>query len=508
MISSQAFRADRPMTNKCLADRRELVDAVMRENLYSFLIGSFEILCPGEKLARASYLEAMCYALQQVAAGKCRRLIISVAPRHLKSICGSVLLPAFELGRDPTSKVVVVSYGKELAREHAEQFRLLVESPFYKRLFPKMKIHPKHNRFDHVKTTAGGGRKSVSTAGGITGFGAKLIVIDDLGKPSEMRHDTYRQELRDYFDQTLYSRLNDKRVGRIVSIQQRLHPDDFTAYLLEKDTFEHLCLPSIAEIPTQIPLYNNRVYPRKPGDLLNPDREPHEVLKQIKADIGTFAFQAQYQQNPQAGESAYLSMEDLHLVDQLPDRGVFVRRVQSWDTAAKDSPRCDFTVCLTFGWHAHEERWYLLDVYRARTSYTEAKAAVSRMRKQWRADAVLIENSAMGAHLLDEFRKTSAGLFQGVNVVSSKVDRFIPQTDWIKSGKLVIPTDKPWYDEFRRELLAFPDSTKDDQVDALTQFAEYMRRGQDAYLDTDPYTGRRQGLRRRERPRREDRMVF
>ena len=487
---------------------REFLDALQRENLYAFLIGSFGILCPGETLARAPYLEAMCYALQRVATGDCQRLMISIAPRHLKSICGSVLLPAFELGRDPTKKVVVVSYGKDLAREHAEQFRRLVTSAFYRRLFPKMKMHPKHDRIEHMKTTAGGGRKSVSLGGGVTGFGANLIIIDDLGKPAEMRHAAYRQELRDFFDQTLFSRLNDKRTDRVVSIQQRLHPDDFSAYLLEKETFEHLCLPSIAEVPEDIPLYNNRVFKRERGDLLNPLREPQEVLDQIKADIGNFAFQAQYQQNPADGESAYLSMSDLHLEGTLPDEELFVRRVQSWDTAAKDGPRSDYSVGMTFGWHRIEERWYLLDVFRKRVDYTELKASIQRVRERWHADRVLIEASAMGNALLDELKRETSGVYQPVNVVQSKLDRFIPHTDWIKSGRLVIPTEKPWFDDFRRELLSFPDSPHDDQVDALTQFAEDMRRSQEAYLDTDPNTGRRMGLTRRERPRREDRMKF
>lgn len=487
---------------------REVADALTRENLYAFLVAAFLILCPGEKLARARYLEAMCYALQRVASGQCQRLMISIAPRHLKSICGSVLLPAFVLGRDPTQKIVVVSYGKDLGREHAELFRRLVTSPYYQRLFPRMKLDPKHNRFDHMKTTEGGGRKSSSIGGGITGFGANLIIIDDLGKPSEMRHDSYRQELRDYFDQTLFSRLNDKRTDRIVSIQQRLHPDDFSAYLLEKETFEHLCLPSIAEIPEDILLYNNRDWARRPGDLLSPDREPRQVLDQIKADIGNYAFQAQYQQNPSEAENEYLSMDDLHLVDTLPDDASFTRRVQSWDTAAKDGPRCDYSVGLTFGWHAFEERWYLLDVYRKRVNITELKAAILRERKRWYVDRVLIEDSAMGQSILQEFRKATAGVFMGINVVSSKLNRFIPHTDWIKSGKLVIPTDKPWFDPFRLELLAFPDASYDDQVDALTQFAEYMKRSQNAYLDTDVETGRRMGRYRPSRPRREDRMRF
>ncbi|WP_170430385.1 hypothetical protein [Ruegeria arenilitoris] len=138
----------------------------------------------------------------------------------------------------------------------------------------------------------------------------------------------------------------------------------------------------------------------------------------------------------------------------------------------------------------------------------EAWNAVLRLRKQWRADRVLIESPAMGIHLLGELKRTAAGVYMPINVVTGKLDRFIPQTDWIKSGKLAIPTDKPWFDEFRKELLVLPNALKDDQADAPTQFAEHMRRSQGTYLDTGPCSDRRQGNYRPERPRREDRMRF
>ncbi|MZR11439.1 hypothetical protein GQE99_00135 [Maritimibacter sp. DP07] len=384
------------MSEQSVDLQSKMLDVLARENMYLFLAAMFPVICPGETLVRAPYLEAMCHSLQNVATGKTKRLMISIAPRHLKSICGSVLLPAYELGRDPTKKVVVVSYNNDLAREHGDLFRRVVTSNAFKRIFPDFKIDTKHDRLEHIKTTKGGGRKSVSVGGGVTGFGANLIVIDDLGKPADMRHDTYRQSLRDYFDQTLFSRLNDKQEDRIVSIQQRLHPDDFSAYLIEKGTFDHLCLPAIAEVPETIPLYNGRTWERKRGDLLNPGRESREVLDQIRADIGQYAFQAQYQQNPVAGENDFLTMDDLHLVDTLPDKDMFTRRVQSWDTALKNGPRCDYSVGLTFGYHREEERWYLLDVVRERLDYTNLKATVLRKRKEWRADKVLIEASAMG----------------------------------------------------------------------------------------------------------------
>ncbi|MWD26085.1 phage terminase large subunit [Aquicoccus sp. SCR17] len=472
------------------------MEALQRHNLYLFLIGAFEVLFPGRPLQKAPYLEAMCHALQEVANGRSPRLMISIAPRHLKSVCGSVLFPAFFLGHFPEKKVMVVSYGGDLAREHGGLFRRLVESPFYKRLFA-MRIDPKHNRIEHMKTTKGGGRQAASLGGSVTGFGADVIIIDDLAKASDMQSEVIREQARTFFDQSLYSRLDNKAEARIVSIQQRLHQDDFAVYLLEKGTFHHLCLPSIAEIRQEIPLYR-RPWIREVGDVLSPDREPRFVLEEIRKEIGNYAFQAQYQQDPAPGESQYLSMDDLHLVDAVPEMRHFVRFAQSWDTAVNDGPRSDYSVGLTFGWHEEEERWYLMDVVRERLKYPELLDRIRATRQRWRADKVLIENSALGAPALQELRRQESRTYSGVKPTDGKVERFVGQTDWIRSGQIVIPTDQPWYDTFRRELLQFPNATHDDQVDALTQFAALMRRRQGSYLDTDPVTGRRRGERRRE----------
>jgi len=496
------------MLNEAELASARLADTGMRQNLYLFLLGAFEVLHPGRTLYRAPYLEAMCFALQEVVNGRSPRLMISIAPRHLKSVCGSILFPAFLLGHSPEKKVMTVSYGGDLAREHGAMFRRLVQSLFYRRLFPQMRIDPKHDRIEHMKTTRGGGRHAVSLGGAVTGFGADVIVIDDLAKASDVHSEVIREQARAFFDESLFSRLDNKAEARIVSIQQRLHPDDFAAYLLEKGSFTHLCLPSIAETSQDIPLFGGRTWTRERGDILSPERESREVLEQIKVEIGSYAFRAQYQQDPAPGDSEFLSMEDLVLVDELPDLDNFTRFVQSWDTAVKDGPRCDYSVCLTFGWHAFEERWYLLDVLRQRLKYPDLKATVKRMRETWRCDLVLIEDTANGTGILQELRRQAYGVYRGITPATNKLDRFVPQTDWIMSGDLVIPTDKAWFDTFRRELLDFPNGAHDDQVDALTQFASFMRRRQEGYLDTDPETGRRRGIIRPERPRRDHRMRF
>lgn len=145
-----------------------------------------------------------------------------------------------------------------------------------------------------------------------------------------------------FFDQTLFSRLDNKRDARNVSVRQRLHQDELAAYLLEKGTFCHFCQPSVADFHQVIPLFGGRSRVREIGETLSPAREPKGVLDQIKVEIGSYAFRAWYQQDSVPGESEFLSMQDLTLVDVCPDDRIFVRRVQSWDTAVNDGPRCDY----------------------------------------------------------------------------------------------------------------------------------------------------------------------
>ena len=213
---------------------QQRADALRRSNFYIFVIEAFHILHPGAELSKEPYLEAMCWQLQEVAEGRTQRLLVTVPPRHLKSVCTSVALVAWMLGHNPGLKVIVASYGEDLARRHATDFRKVMQSAMYRRMFPATRIEPRSNRADEMRTTRGGGRKAVSLGGAVTGFGADVIIIDDLMKAQDALSERRREEAREYFEQTLYSRLDDKRRGRIIAIQQRLHEDDFAGYLIDK----------------------------------------------------------------------------------------------------------------------------------------------------------------------------------------------------------------------------------------------------------------------------------
>ena len=121
-----------------------------------------------------------------------RRLVITQPPRSLKSICTSVAFVAWALGHDPTLRFLCVSYSEGLSNDLARQFRMVVESEWYRRIFLEMRLK-KETRSECI-TTKGGGRVALSVGGSVTGRGADFILIDDPLKARRRRVGTSAQE--------------------------------------------------------------------------------------------------------------------------------------------------------------------------------------------------------------------------------------------------------------------------------------------------------------------------
>lgn len=448
--------------------------AARRQRLSLFLVKAFETLHPGQSpLDCGWYIQAMCHSLEQIERGEERRLVITVPPRHLKSVTAAVAFVAWALGRDPTLKVMVASYSQELSRQHAVQCRMLLEAPWYQRLFPETRISDGGNRALEVVTTKGGMRKGVSVGGSVTGFGADLIIVDDCMKADEVKSPTIREEVKNWFGNTLYTRLNDKQAGRIVSIQQRLHEDDLPAMLLDRG-YRHLNLPAIAEREEDVPIGLGRVHRRVVGDLLNPAREDAASLERTRREMGPAVFSAQYQQNPVVPEGNAIRMEWFKRYTDMPDRYAFTKVVQSWDTGMSAAPTSDYSACTTWGFR--DDQWYLLDVYRNRLDYPDLKREVLRIWRKWTPDRVLIEDAGAGKLLAQELRVRDD--FQSM-LCAARVDketRFTACFAEIEAGKILLPNSAPWLDDLCNELRAFPLGKNDDQVDSVSQFINHQKK--------------------------------
>jgi hypothetical protein len=239
------------------SDSRTL-EALLRSDFRAFVHKVFATLSPGQTYVSAWHVEAIAWRLEQVRRGEVRRLIINMPPRSLKSITASVAFPAFILGHDPSRRIICVSYSGDLTKKHSNDFRAVLEVPWYRRTFPNARTGPYKNSETEIELTARGFRLATSIGGTLTGRGGDIIIIDDPLKPDDALSETKRSAANHWFANTLLSRLDDKRTGAIVVVMQRVHMDDLTGFLLsQSDEWEVLSLPAIAERPPWRPSPGN-----------------------------------------------------------------------------------------------------------------------------------------------------------------------------------------------------------------------------------------------------------
>ncbi len=407
-----------------------------------------------------------------------QRIIVNLPPRHLKSLVGSVALPAWLLGHNPSMQIICASYGSELSEKFSRECRSVMESPWYKKLFPKTVLSRARNT--ELTTTAHGCRYATSVEGPLTGRGADLIIIDDPMKPDEALSDAIRSKVNAWFDNTLYSRLNNKETGSILVIMQRLHEDDLTGHLMGRGPWDHLVLPAIAEQDGSFQydvLGQQRVYRRKAGEALHPARESLATLTAIRQTMGEYNFAGQYQQAPAPREGGMVKRAwfKTYGPTERPER--FDLILQSWDTADKPTELADYSVCTT--WGLAGANVYLLHVLRKKLNYPDLKRRVREQADLHRAEVVLIEDKASGTQLIQELSQEGMHSVKAYQPKPSmtKQMRMDAQTGVIENGFVFVPTEAEWRDSYLHEMTIFPAGKHDDQVDSTAQALHWIKMG-------------------------------
>jgi predicted phage terminase large subunit-like protein len=450
---------------------RAILEAVLRNDFAAFVQRSFHTVVPGQPYLSNWHVEAVAHHLELCRQRRIRRLIITLPPRNLKSICASVAFPAFALGHDPSLRIVCASYAQDLAVKHARDCRAVMQSAWYRRLFPGTRIDPRKNTEGELELTARGYRLSTSVGGTLTGRGGNLIIIDDPMKPAEAMSETRRASVNEWYDTTLSSRLDNKTEDVIVIVMQRLHVDDLVGHVLEKEKWTHLNLPAIARVPQDIEIGEGKVFHRAVDSLLHPEREPMEVLEQQKAAMGSQTFSAQYQQEPVPPGGALVQWAWFQTYDSAPKRGPNDRIVQSWDTASKTSPKNDYSVCTT--WLIHGKDFYLLDVLRRRLEYPDLRRLILSHWQQYGSPTVLIEDTGPGIHLNQELPREGKLRPIAIRPDGDKLMRMEAQTPTIEAGYVHLPAEASWLGDFQVEMMSFPYGRHDDQVDSVSQFLNW-----------------------------------
>src|SRR5258708_2013053 len=381
---------------------RAALRAVLGTDLGSFIEYTFGVLRPGMEFRPNWHIEAMAYKLSQVAAGEVKRLIITLPPRNLKSICASCACTAWFRGPNPSERVVAVSYSGELAKTHANDFRLVVNDPVYQSVFPDMRIKRDTDR--EITTTARGRRYARSLDGTLTGLGGNLLIIDDPIKLGDARSQVVRERSIEWYRSTLVTRPDDKRAARIVVVMQRVHQEDLVGYLEQQGGFEILNLPAVAQQTSSYQTGPTTSYSYRAGEILHPEHESADVLLGLKKDMGSMRFSAQYQQTPVPAGGTFIKRKWLkwyspsEISAQPRDR-----IVMSWDIALSETQTGDSSAGVVL--LCRGETFYVLEVAKGQYPFGQLGKNIVDMSRRYARATLLIEQSPISLWLIQPLRQ-------------------------------------------------------------------------------------------------------
>lgn len=442
-----------------------------RNSFPAFIRKVFTTVSPGHQYVHSWHIDAMCEYLLACERGQIKNLVINIPPRCMKTITVSVAWPAWLLGHNPSAQVMAASYSQNLSEKDSMNTRYVMESPWYQKCFPDTVISPDQNQKRKFTTTAKGHRIATSVGGTVTGEGADYLILDDPLKPDEAIADTgtVRNKTNDWVDQTFMSRKNDPKSAVSVLIMQRLHEEDVAGHLLERG-WEHLSLPAEFTRKTTISIGDKR-WDMNQGDLLTPERLGREELRQLQVDLGSWAYAAQYLQNPAPVGGGLIKKQWFRFASERPIS--FNKVIHSWDTASKDGVLSDYSSCTV--WGVRKDGYYLLEVINTRLEFPELKKKVLDMAERDKPDYILIEDKASGQALLQELRATSMLPLYAIMPRQDKVTRLSAVSPEFEQGNVVLPEYAHWLDDYINQLTVFPNAKYDDMVDSTSQFLTWAK---------------------------------
>ena len=502
------------MLDLAASDIDALEASIAADSLADYTPMAWPVIEPATHFRSNWHIDAINEHLEAVTDGGLRRLIINIPPRHMKSTSVGVMWPTWTWLRHPHVRFLFASYAQTLVKRDSVKCRRIIESKggrledgtlvervgyqgLLRLLGATWNLAEDQNEKLRFENTEAGYRLSTSVDGSATGEGGDIIVIDDPHKADEVDTVTglQRQNVLDWMDGTMSSRLNDPKTGRVVLVMQRLHQVDLTGHLLEQGGWTHLCLP--AEYEPKHPF----VWPddprTEPGELLWPEHFGRDEIDDLKHKMGSYRAAGQLQQRPAPAEGGILKTRwwkyfDKDLLDEEAFYGRFSRVWQSWDTALKEKTTSDYTVGLLIGQDLAQR--YVLRRWRGRVGLTDMTTAVKDMAA-WAKErmprhashSIYVENAALGPELMAALRRDVQGVVP-IDADRDKVSRAYAISPQLEAGNVMVPgaslpdlsgpdpTLTPaWVQELVTECSSFPNAANDDQVDALTQALDPRR---------------------------------
>lgn len=402
--------------------------------------------------------------LEAVERGEITRLMITMPPRHGKSMLASEFFPAWYLGRNPDHYVIAVTYEQALADDFGRKVRNQIADPAFGAIFPGVGLKSdstSSRRFhvtqplDNFSTGQNGAYFAVGVGGPLTGRGAHLLLIDDPVKNrEEADSELIRKKTKDWYTSTAYTRLMPG--GRIVIIQTRWHEDDLSGWLIADHAHEgwdRLDLPAIDDR----------------GNALWPEQYDVPALEKIRMAIGSRDWSALYQQRPAPDSGDFFKAEWLKKCLSIPPReSLHVYGASDYAVTADGG---DWTVHVIVGVDP-EGRLYLLDMWRGQASSDAWVEAFCDLVLKWKpmgwAEETGQIKAGVGPFLTRRMMEREAYVVrEAFPTRGDKAVRAQSIRGRMAMNGLYVLHNAPFWSDLKSELMSFPVGVHDDQVDAL-----------------------------------------
>ena len=445
-----------------------------KKSFYDFSLDAFKTLHNGQELIPNWHIKLLCDRLQveaeRIVSGgeRGKHLLINVPPRTLKSELVNVFFSVYCWILKDSIQFISSSYSASLSIVLSTQSRRLIESDWFIEHFPDIKLSKDENTKSRFTTTNGGLRYSTSTGGTVTGMGGDVIVIDDPQNPQLARSEVERENANRFFNETLRSRLNNPDKGIFIVIMQRLHENDMTGMLLEKEphNWEHICLP--AELSDNVkPIELQELYI---DGLLFPQRLSKSVLDGFRIGLGSYGYSGQYSQLPSPSEGGIFKGAWFNTIKELPNNLKLDQLKWDFylDTAYTNKQENDATAMLCAAFHNNE--LYIREVRAVRMEFPELIKEIQNftiVNGYSNRSRIYVEPKASGKSIVQMLkRSTGLNIMEDKPPTQDKISRASSISAFVESGRVSM-LDGRYIDNFLNELKAFPNGSHDDMVDVL-----------------------------------------
>jgi len=394
------------------------------------------------------HIKVISEKLKQLESGEIKRLMVFLPPRSSKSVICSKLFPAWYIGRNPEHEILTVSHSDQLSS---------------------------------------------------AGRGAHIAILDDVMSEEDSYSEAGRRYVKEWYPAGLRTRIMPN--GSILIINTRYHYDDLCGWLLKQESEFSTILPwEVIRIPAWLDEASAELLELPVGSSYFPEWKTTESLKideqEIRASNGARYWNALYMQDPTPDEGGLIKKKWLQWWEyDEPPACDFI--IQTYDTAFSTKTTADYSVIQTWGIfsrfeqneHGYEDfipNLILLGNMKGRFEYPELRRIAQMLYDEFKPDVCIIEKKASGQSLLQDMRR--AGLpVQDYIPDKDKVARVHAASPMIEAGRVWLPKNKKWSDDLYTEILQFPNSAHDDQVDAMTMAIHYMKESWRLTHPDDPY---------------------